>query len=167
MRINNPVTQKENDIMGSEEFIISKTDTNGIITYVNTVFCQVSGFSEKELLGQSHNIVRHPDMPCVAYSQLWENILARRDWRGMVKNRCKNGDHYWVDVTLSPQIGNDGSVIGYYAVRRKPTKAQIDEATALYAQMRESEGTLSERSNMSRAQIDRLYKASPIYQQRT
>ena len=163
MRLNEPVTQQENESMGDEEFICSKTDTNGIITYVNEVFCRVAGFTVGELLGQSHNIVRHPDMPCVAYAWCWDMLGAGRDWRGIVKNRCKNGDHYWVDATISPQVDADGKVVGYFAVRRKPSRAQIAAAEPLYAQLRQAEGTLSERVKLSRQAIDGIYKNSPLY----
>ena len=165
MRLNEPVTQQENDSMGDEEFICSKTDTNGIITYVNEVFCRVAGFTVGELLGQSHNIVRHPDMPCVAYAWCWDMLGAGRDWRGIVKNRCKNGDHYWVDATISPQVDADGKVVGYFAVRRKPSRAQIAAAEPLYAQLRQAEGSLGERGRLSRQAIQSLYRDSPLYSQ--
>ena len=164
MRINQSVTQRENDDMGDNEFICSKTDVNGIITYVNDVFCRVAGFKEKELLGQPHNIVRHPDMPCVAYAWCWDRLQSGRDWRGLVENRCKNGDHYWVDVTISPQVDAQGRTSGYFAVRRKPTQQQIAEATPLYDQLCRSEGSLNERGRLTRQAVDALYKASPLYQ---
>ena len=166
MRVNEPVTQRENDSMGDEEFICSKTDTNGIITYVNDVFCRVAGFTVGELLGQSHNIVRHPDMPCVAYAWCWDMLGAGRDWRGIVKNRCKNGDHYWVDATISPQVDADGKVVGYFAVRRKPSRAQIAAAEPLYARLCQAEGSLGERGRLSRQAIQSLYQDSPLYQGR-
>lgn len=149
--------------MGEEEFICSKTDTMGIITYANEVFCRVAGFTVNELIGQSHNIVRHLDMPCIAYAWLWDCQQQGKDWNGIVKNRCKNGDHYWVDATISPQLDADGKTIGYFAVRRKPTREQINEATALYATLCKTEGTLEERSKLSRQAIHQMYIQSPLY----
>jgi PAS domain S-box-containing protein len=163
VRLNEPVSQKENDTMGDEEFICSKTDRTGIITYVNGVFCRVAGFTELELVGQSHNIVRHPDMPCVAYAWCWGTLGGGRDWRGIVKNRCKNGDHYWVDVTISPQVDAAGQLLGYFAVRRKPSRAQIAEVEPLYAQLCQAEGSLQERNRLSRQAIQALYQKSPLY----
>ena len=164
MRMNQPVSQRENDSMGDDEFICSKTDANGVITYVNDVFCRVAGYTEKELLGQPHNIVRHLDMPAVAYAWLWDCLSSNRAWRGMVKNRCKNGDHYWVDVTISPQVDDGGRTTGYFAVRRKPSRQQVAEAAPLYEQMCRDEGSSDDRSGLSRQDVDALYRKSPLCQ---
>ncbi len=114
--------------------LVSKTDTKGIITYANDAFVDISGYSRDELIGKSHNIVRHPDMPPQAFQWLWDTLKAERPWRGMVKNRCKNGDHYWVRATVAPIIENS-SIIGYVSVRRPPTREQVAEAEALYREM--------------------------------
>ena len=111
--------------------LISKTDTRGIITYCNDVFEQMSGYTRTELIGKSHNIVRHPDMPPQAFKWLWDTNKAGLPWRGMVKNRCKNGDHYWVRATVAPIIENN-QTIGYVSVRQCPTRSQIAEAEAFY-----------------------------------
>jgi FAD synthase len=103
-------------------------------------------------------------MPCVAYAWLWDRLGAGRDWNGMVKNRCKNGDHYWVDVTISPQVDSEGKVVGYFAVRRKPSRAQIAEAEPLYSRLSQAEGSLDERGRLSRQSIQSLYKDSPLHQ---
>lgn len=163
MRLNEEVTQKVQENWGANEFICSKTDPNGIITYANEVFCRVAGYSEDELLGQSQNIVRHPDMPCVAFAWCWDMLQSGRDWRGVVKNRCKNGDHYWVDATISPQVDVQGHVVGYFAVRRKPSQSEITEAESLYAKLCRAEGTLQERKGLSRQAIDALYRRSPLH----
>jgi len=97
MKRNFPVTGRENDYPDSIT-IISTTDIKGIITYANQGFIDIAGFSEEELIGKNHNIVRHPDMPPAAFQHLWDTIKAGQPWRGIVKNRCKNGDHYWVDA---------------------------------------------------------------------
>jgi aerotaxis receptor len=111
--------------------LISKTDTKGIISYCNDAFEQLSGYSREELIGKSHNIVRHPDMPEQAFKWLWDTLNVGRPWRGMVKNRCKNGDHYWVRATVAPIIEN-GRTTGYVSMRRAPTRDQINAAEALY-----------------------------------
>jgi len=127
---NFPVTGKENDWPASK-VIISATDLKGIITHVNQDFCDISGFEEQELLRKNHNIVRHPDMPPAAFQNLWDDIKAGKPWMGIVKNRCKNGDHYWVDAYVTPLMDGD-SVVGYESVRMKPRKTDIKRAEALY-----------------------------------
>ena len=114
--------------------LISKTDTKGIITYVNDAFETISGYSREELIGTSHNIVRHPDMPAQAFKWLWDTLKSEHPWRGMVKNRCKNGDHYWVRATIAPII-ESGGIIGYVSVRRPPTREQVAEAEAQYREL--------------------------------
>ncbi len=93
--------------------------------------------SREELIGKSHNIVRHPDMPPQAFKWLWDTLKSERPWRGMVKNRCKNGDHYWVRATIAPIIEN-GAIVGYVSVRRAPTREQVAEAEALYRDLEQS-----------------------------
>jgi aerotaxis receptor len=135
MRLNLPITGR--DISFSETAnILSTTDLNGDITYVNPDFIKISGFEENELLGQHHNIVRHPDMPPEAFSDLWSNVRAGKSWMGMVKNRCKNGDHYWVSAFVTP-ISRNGKVVEYQSVRTKPQAAQVAAAEKLYAQLQE------------------------------
>ncbi|REL34391.1 methyl-accepting chemotaxis protein [Thalassotalea euphylliae] len=113
------------------EQLVSITDTRGVITYANEEFCKIAGYSEYELIGQPHNIVRHPDMPKVAFGDLWEKLKRGDSWRGLVKNRCKNGDYYWVDAFVTP-LYEGGVVTGYQSVRCKPSQAQKDQAQALY-----------------------------------
>lgn len=117
--------------------LITKTDTKGLITYTNDAFCEIAGYTRAELIGKSHNIVRHPDMPPQAFKWLWDTLKEERPWRGMVKNRCKNGDHYWVRATVAPVIEN-AKIIGYVSVRHAPTRAQITEAEALYRELNQS-----------------------------
>ncbi len=134
MRNNQPVTQREVDYSPNIR-IISTTDLQGNITFINKDFVQISGFSEMELIGSPHNIVRHPDMPPAAYEDLWQTVKSGNTWRALVKNRCKNGDHYWVDAYVMPIVQN-GKTIGYQSVRSKPSHKQITEAESLYARMR-------------------------------
>ncbi len=135
MRMNLPVTGRDVSISDTAN-ILSTTDLDGDITYVNPDFIRVSGFEEHELLGQHHNIVRHPDMPSEAFGDLWSSVRGGRSWMGMVKNRCKNGDHYWVSAFVTP-ISRNGRVVEYQSVRTKPQPAQIAAAERLYAQLRE------------------------------
>lgn len=133
MRTNLPVTNNEKAYRSSA-VLISKTDPKGRITYANPDFLEVSGYSEAELLGQPHNIVRHPDMPAAAFATLWETVRQGKLWHGIIKNRCKNGDHYWVEANVTP-IFDGGQITGYISVRTQPSRAQILEAQAQYARM--------------------------------
>ena len=135
MRNNQPVTQNEKQLT-AEHLIVSKTDPKGQITYVNRDFIEVSGFAEDELLGQPHNIVRHPDMPVEAFEDMWRDLKAGRPWTGLVKNRCKNGDFYWVQAAATP-ILEDGQVAGYMSVRRQASRQQVEAAEAAYRMFRE------------------------------
>ena len=116
--------------------LISTTDTQGIITYANPEFCDVAGFTQEELIGQHHNIVRHPDMPSAAFKDLWQHMKDDQPWMGMVKNRCKNGDHYWVQAYVMPIYGENGAKTGYQSVRTRPTEYQIERAEKVYSKLR-------------------------------
>ncbi|RJX31584.1 MAG: PAS domain S-box protein [Oxalobacter sp.] len=130
MRNNQPITNQEY-VLHETETIVSKTDLQGNITYVNDDFVRISGFSAEELLGQPHNIVRHPDMPEAAFADMWRTLKAGKAWTGLVKNRCKNGDHYWVEANAAPLIENR-HIVGYTSVRGKPSRAQVQAADAAY-----------------------------------
>jgi aerotaxis receptor len=112
--------------------IVTKTDLKGKITYANRAFCEIAGYSESELLGQPHNVVRHPDMPAEAFKDLWNIVKQGQPWRGLVKNRCKDGGYYWVDAYVTPLTEN-GKKVGYMSVRSMPTEKQKSEAQTLYA----------------------------------
>lgn len=126
MRKNLPVTQREYDFP-QHETLLSATDTKGRITYANAAFVQVSGFDYQELLGKAHNIVRHPDVPPQAYQDLWDTLRQGRSWTAVIKNRRKNGDHYWVRANAAP-IFQDEELRGYVSVRTKPSRAEIEAA---------------------------------------
>lgn len=111
--------------------IVSRTDPKGFITEVNDSFCEISGYSEAELLGQPHSILRHPDMPAVAFKDLWDTVLAGKRWNGYVKNLCKDGRFYWVYATVIPNV-RGGKIVGYTSVRREPSRTKVREADALY-----------------------------------
>lgn len=138
MRTNLPVTDREYPLRDGVA-IVSITDLKGRITYVNAYFVEVSGFSEEELIGAPHNLVRHPDMPPAAFDDLWTCLKAGQPWTGLVKNRRKNGDYYWVQANVTP-VREGGSVTGYMSVRTRPTREQVSGAEALYQRMREDEG---------------------------
>jgi methyl-accepting chemotaxis protein len=137
MRVNMPVTDVEY-VLPDGGLIVSKTDTKGRITYVNEDFLVASGFEEEELIGKAHNLVRHPDMPPEAFQDLWDTLAAGRPWTGMVKNRRKNGDYYWVLANATP-ILEGGTVTGYMSVRTKPSREQVQAAAALYKRFREND----------------------------
>lgn len=130
MRNNQPVSGQEK-ILRDGASIVSKTNLKGIITYCNPYFIEISGYTEQELLGAPHNILRHPDMPAAAFADLWATIKAGQQWTGLVKNRCKDGAHYWVRANVTPLIEN-AQVCGYLSVRTKPQRHEIEAADALY-----------------------------------
>jgi aerotaxis receptor len=130
MRSNMPVTNVEY-VLKDTETVVSKTDLHGNITYVNQDFVNISGFSEAELLGAPQNIVRHPDMPVEAFADFWDTIKSGKAWTGLVKNRCKNGDHYWVEANAAPIIENR-QVVGYTSIRTKPSREQVQAAEGAY-----------------------------------
>jgi len=130
---NLPITNRENDYPASQR-IVSTTNTKGITTYVNDDFLSIAGFTEDELIGKSHNIVRHPEMPPAAFKDMWDTIKADKPWMGIVKNRCKNGDHYWVDAFVT-QIKENGQTVGYQSVRLKPKREYVKTAENLYQEI--------------------------------
>ncbi|MFA7240684.1 MAG: methyl-accepting chemotaxis protein [Sulfuricellaceae bacterium] len=137
MRTNLPVTGVEREFRDGET-IVSKTDLQGVITYVNPYFCEISGYSMQESVGQPHNYLRHPDMPAEAFADLWDSLKKGKPWSGIVKNRCKNGDHYWVQANVTP-IRESGQTVGYLSVRNKPTRIQRDTAARIYQEINEGD----------------------------
>ena len=134
MKRNLPVTQHEY-LLRDGVLIVTRTDPRGIITYANADFIETSGFTEEELIGKAHNIVRHPDMPALAFEQMWNDLKAGKTGTGIVKNRRKNGDHYWVDATVTP-VHEDGKLVGYMSVRRKAPRVAVEVAERSYAALR-------------------------------
>jgi methyl-accepting chemotaxis protein len=122
--------------------LLSTTDTDSIVTYASHRFCEVAGYQADELLNQPHNIVRHPDMPPAAFADLWTHIKAGGSWMGMVKNRCKNGDHYWVDAYITP-ITNNGKVVEYQSVRAAPASEHVERATKAYHRINNNKSAFS------------------------
>ena len=130
MRDNGPITNREVEL-AEGDLIVSRTDPKGKITFVNKTFVDISGFTEEDLIGAPHNILRHPHMPAGAFADLWTTVKAGRPWEGLVKNRTKNGDHYWVRANVTPAIEN-GQITGYISIRSKPSRAQIATAEHVY-----------------------------------
>lgn len=131
MKNNQPVTQREVSFP-ADTYLVSRTDLKGTITYANDAFVQISGFTREELVGKNHNIVRHPDMPEAAFRDLWDTVKSGLPWRGMVKNRCKNGDYYWVEAFVVP-LKKDGQITGFQSVRTPAPRAARAAAETAYA----------------------------------
>jgi len=133
MKKNAPITDTEQRF-GENEKLISSTDLNGVIQHCNNAFEKISGFTKEELIGANHNIVRHPDMPPETFEVMWSHLKAGRPWMGMVKNRCKNGDYYWVSAYVTP-VTERGEVVGYESVRSCPSREDVERAEKLYSQI--------------------------------
>jgi PAS domain S-box-containing protein len=118
--------------------IVSRTDSAGIITHANQAFVDMSGYARDELIGESHCILRHPDMPTAAFHDLWDTVKRGAKWQGYVKNLRKDGAHYWVFATAIPNV-REGRVVGYTSVRRKPSRAKVNDCIAHYARLRSEE----------------------------
>lgn len=138
MKNNQPVTQRE-VAFPPNAYLVSRTDLKGVITYANDAFVNISGFSRDELIGKSHNLVRHPDMPMAAFKELWTTVQSGMPWRGLVKNRCKNGDFYWVEAFVVP-LKKNGQVVGYMSVRT-PAAANKRAAAEACTRLRGSQET--------------------------
>ena len=130
MKKNLPVTQVDRTFP-EDVPLVSTTDLKGQITFVNDAFVEISGFTREELMGKSHNIVRHPDVPPPVFADMWKTLQQGKPWMGIVKNRCKNGDHYWVNAFVTPILEN-GQVVGYQSVRAKPKASQVGRAEEIY-----------------------------------
>ncbi len=134
MKNKTPPTGVERQL-DKDAYIVSKTDTKGKITYANRAFMQLSGYSEKELLGVQHNILRHPQMPRGVFKLLWDTISAGDECFAYVINLCKNGDHYWVFANISPTMNQHGKIDGYYSVRRLPSSEVVKTISEVYKKM--------------------------------
>lgn len=122
-----------------DEIIVSKTDPQGIITYANDVFVRVSGYTERELIGAPHSILRHPDMPRAVFQLLWDTIQSGREIFAYVLNLARSGDHYWVLAHVTPTFGPDGKIVGYHSNRRVPARSAIDQVTPIYRALLQEE----------------------------
>jgi len=141
---------------GEEEFIVSKTDLNGKITYGNSLFIEMSGYDELSLLDKPHNILRHEDMPSVVFKLLWSRIKEGKEIFAYVKNKTKNGDFYWVFAHVTPSFDTDRKISNYHSVRRKPTQKALDVIKPLYATLLQKEKTGG--INASEAALNHILK---------
>ena len=140
MKINMPVTDHEVQ-MKDGTILVTETNTKGVIIKANEAFVDISGYSEAELVGKNHNVVRHPDMPSEAFADLWKKVKEGNPWVGLVKNRCKNGDYYWVEANVTP-IYRNGRINSIMSCRYAPSREQVRDAEALYDKIRKKEASL-------------------------
>ena len=155
MKKNLPVTNTEKEFRDDIR-IISTTDLKGIVTYANDHFIDISGFSQDEIIGKSHNIVRHPDMPPAAFADLWATLKAGKQWLGIVKNRCKNGDYYWVTAHVTP-IYKHGEVSGYQSVRVRPKPEWVRRANQVYRRINRGKKPFSLLNRLARTVVTGLH----------
>ena len=146
MRNNQPITQQAVQLKEGCH-LVSSTNLKGVITHCNRHFVDISGFSSDELIGSPHNLVRHPDMPPAAFDDMWNTLKDGRHWIGIVKNRCKNGDHYWVDAYVTP-LYDQGKVVGYESVRVKPSAQQVERAEIAYRRINQGKAPIPSSSNI-------------------
>lgn len=146
--------------MRDEDFIVSKTDAKGRITYANRIFMEFAGYQEKELLGVQHNIVRHPDMPRAVFALMWDTLQSGNEFFGYVKNMASDGSYYWTFANVTPTLDRGGRTVGYFSVRRKPKPEAVALLAPLYAQMlaREKEAGAKEAIAASRQILDERYQ---------
>jgi PAS domain S-box-containing protein len=140
-----------------DEIIVSKTDLKGRITYTNDVFLRVSRYTAKEILGQPHSIIRHPDMPRCVFKLLWDTIEAKGEIFAYVLNMARNGDHYWVFAHVTPSFDTNGTVVGYHSNRRKPEAAQIAKIQPIYRSLLEAEQRAADRKQGMHVSHDQLF----------
>jgi PAS domain S-box-containing protein len=119
-------------------YILSETDARGVILYANDLFCEIAGYTQEEIIGQPHNIIRYPDMPRIAFQGLWDDIQTKGFWTGIVKNLRKDGGYYWVDATALRKIGANGEVT-YLSIRRSPARSVVNSCISLYADLKSKE----------------------------
>lgn len=139
MKNKNIVPTQHERVMREDDFIVSKTDPKGIITYCNPIFIEFSGYSEAELLGSQHNIIRHPDMPRAAFKLVWDTIQSGREVFAYVKNMSKDGGFYWVFTHVTPDFDQSGTIVGYTSVRRCPKRKAVEAVAPVYQQMLQAE----------------------------
>lgn len=126
-------------VLNDDDIIVSKTDLKGRITYANRVFMRIANYSEKGLLHRQHNIVRHPDMPRGAFKLLWDTVEAKQEFFAYVKNMTSEGHYYWVFANVTPDLDDQGKVVGYFSVRRKPRPSALAIIEPVYREMLEAE----------------------------
>jgi PAS domain S-box-containing protein len=153
--------------MRDNDFIVSKTDTTGRLTYANSVFYEFAGYDETQSLGQQHNLIRHPDMPRSVFKLLWDTISSGSEFNGYVKNLSSNGGFYWVFANVTPSYDQQNNIIGYYSVRRKPSEAALNIVSPIYEEMLSAEKNAGSRNAISAGSTvlsDKLQQAEINYE---
>ena len=145
-------------VLPENEFVCSKTNAKGILTYANSLFIKYSGYKESELLGQQHNIIRHPDMPRVIFKLMWDTLQNNREFNGYIKNLNKNGSYYWVFANIAPSFSSDNELLGYFSVRRKPDPEKLNYIKNLYIDLLDIE----QQSSTKEAIDNSLYKLNVV-----
>ncbi|MEA2112029.1 MAG: PAS domain-containing protein [Campylobacterota bacterium] len=125
--------------LGDNDFIVSKTDTKGVLTYCNQIFVALAGYSAQDLIGSNHNVIRHPDMPKLAFKVAWNLIKAKKEFFGFVKNLSCDGGYYWVFATITADLDSRGNIVGYTSIRRKPPQSAINTIEPIYKQLIDAE----------------------------
>ena len=154
-------TQKE-IVMRDDDFIVSKTDTKGRIIYANKIFVEFSGYTQCEILNKQHNIVRHPDMPRAVFNLLWDTIKSGEEFNGYVKNMSRDGSYYWVFANVTPSYDKNKRNIGYYSVRRKPSKEALNVIIPIYKEMLTAEKNAGPKDAISASAAILLDKLAPL-----
>ncbi len=160
-------TQNER-LMREGDFIVSKTDTKGLITYGNPIFIEFSGYTEAELIGSQHNIIRHPDMPRAAFKLVWDTIQSGKEVFAYVKNMARDGSCYWVLAHVAPDFDPDGRIVGYTSVRRCPRRSAIEALIPVYQRMLDAEKAAGARDAIaagSRVLADLLTEKGMTYEE--
>lgn len=168
MKNKNIVPTQRERVMREHDFIVSKTDPKGIITYGNPIFIEFSGYTEEELLGAQHNIIRHPDMPRAAFKLVWDTIQSGKEVFAYVKNMSKDGGYYWVFTHVTPDFGPNNSIVGYTSVRRCPKRAAIEKIAPVYQQMVQAEKAAGARDAIAagtQVLVDLLKKTGMSYEE--
>lgn len=160
-------TQNER-VMRDDDFIVSKTDLKGRITYGNQIFIEFSGFTEAECLGKQHNLVRHPDMPRCVFKLLWQHLESGQEIFAYVKNLCKDGSYYWVLANVTPSRDAQGQIVGYYSVRRKPSAKAMGVIPQLYRELLQIEQNAGSRDAIgaSLAHMNKLLQEKGVSYER-
>lgn len=155
-------------IMREGDFIVSKTNPKGIITYGNPIFIEFSGYDEEELIGSQHNIIRHPDMPRSAFKLVWDTIASGKEIFAYVKNMAKDGSYYWVFTHIAPDFDHGGRIVGYTSVRRCPSRAAIAKIEPVYRQMVQAEKAAGARDALAagtQVLLDLLQQSGMSYEE--
>lgn len=154
--------------MRESDFIVSKTNPKGIITYCNPIFIEFSGYSESELIGSQHNIIRHPDMPRSAFNLVWDTITSGKEVFAYVKNMSKDGSYYWVFTHIAPDFSPNGNIVGYTSVRRCPKRSALEQIEPVYRQMLQAEKAAGARDAISagtKVLVDLMTQTGMSYEQ--